>query len=186
MRQSWQGCTDSGDTEVVCEHVTEQQCHASFATRYSKEQCSTVKYSAVQCHTRYHPESQKKCEDEYQKDCRIEFSLVAENVTEEVCEDPLVVEDCGEDDISNSILDGDDEDYVCHIEYETVCVREKEQIEVNALNLFSEIQCSEVQVTDDKAECEEVEEEVCHEEPSNYSTARTCYTVPRQVTHRIM
>ena len=186
MRQSWQGCTDSGDTEVVCEHVTEQQCHTSFATRYSKEQCSTVKCSAVQCHTRYNPESQRKCEDEYQKDCRIEFSLVAENVTEEVCEDPLVVEDCGEDDISNSILDGDDEDLECHIEYETECVREKEQIEVNALNLFSEIQCSEVQVTDDKAECEEVEEEVCQEEPSNYSTARTCYTVPRQVTHRMI
>ena len=102
-------------------------------------QYGTVKYSTVHYHTRYHPQTQKRCEDEYQKDCRIEFSLVAENITQEVCEDPLVVEDCGEDDISNSILDGDDEDLECHMEYETECVREKEQIEVNALNLFSEI-----------------------------------------------
>ena len=146
-------------------------------------QCSTVQYCTVHYHTRYHPQTQRRCEEEYQKDCRIEFSLVAENITQEVCEDPLVVEDCGEEDISNSILDGDVEDVECHMEYETECVREKEQIEVKALNLFSEIQCSNVKVADDRAECEEVEEEVCQEEPSSYSTARTCYTVPRQVTH---
>ena len=99
-------------------------------------QYSTVQNCTVHYHTRYHPQTQKRCEDEYQKDCRIEFSLVAENITQEVCEDPLVVEDCGEDDISNSILDGDDEDLECHMEYETECVREKEQIEVNALNFI--------------------------------------------------
>ena len=48
--------------------------------------------------------------------------------------------------------------------------------------ILRDTQCFNVQVVDDRAECEEVEEEVCQEEPSSYSTARTCYTVPRQVT----
>ena len=53
------------------------------------------------------------------------------------------------------------------------------QTSLTRLEQVPEERCMTVEVEVPK----EVEEEVCQEEPSSYSTARTCYTVPRQVTH---
>lgn len=36
------------------------------------------------------------------------------------------------------------------------------------------------QITDDVVECHEKKEEVCEEEPNGYTTAHTCYVLPRR------
>lgn len=141
---------------VSCDHVYEKKCHTTFVTKFQ-------------------PQQLEKCDEDYKKDCQIEFNTVTENKTQTVCHDSLYAENCEET--------GKDEEFSeCQTEFETECITEEDQVQVYLSKHTG--QWSQLfilnQITDDVVECHERKEEVCEEEPSGYTTARTCYVLPRQ------
>jgi len=85
---------------------------------------------------------------------------VAENLTQVVCQEPfLSVENCDAD------ISMKDDQVECQIEYETQCIKDFEQSEV----------------VDNVANCQDLEEKVCQQKSSGYSTFEDCTMVPRRI-----
>ncbi len=76
---------------MICKHFSyDKKCHTTYTTDYE-------------------PQQEEECEENYKKNCFIEYKKVAHNVTVEFCHTPLV-KDCN--------LDGPVE---CKTEYEAMC-----------------------------------------------------------------
>jgi len=122
------------DTEVTCQHSYNRRCAKSLITVYNSAQ-------------------EEECEENYVKNCFIEYSKTAVNVTAKVCRTPLV-KDCD--------IEGDE---ICRTEYESECVTQQEVHDVE----------------DDVVECRTEVEEKCEDETSGYTTNTKCSKWPKEV-----
>merc|ERR1712117_986856 len=108
------------------------------------------------CHksytTTYSSQQEEECDEVFRKICYIEMVDIANNVTTQVCRKPLV-KDCP----------GDGEP-VCRTEYQSECWSKQIPHEVE----------------DDVAECVTVQDRMCKEETSGYTTKEKCEDWPRQ------
>jgi len=138
---SGQRCIEKVFMEEVMEYDTLIKCDHSYNRRCAKSLKTT--YTAAQ---------EEECEDNYVKNCFIEYSAFANNVTATVCRTPLV-KDCDKQ--------GEE---VCSTQYESECVTEQEKHEV----------------TDDVVDCRTILEEKCEEDTSGYTTNTRCSKWPRE------
>ena len=66
----------------------------------------------------------EKCEENFEKQCDIEFEIVAENKTELICREPLILDKCIDDG------NNDDDNVKCQTEYETKCTQRFDEVQV--------------------------------------------------------
>jgi len=118
---------------VKCEHSYNRRCAKTLKTRYEAAQ-------------------EEDCQENYVKNCFIEYGQTAQNVTVTVCRTPLI-KDCDKP--------GEE---VCSTQYESECITQQEVH----------------QVTDDVPECRTVVEEKCEENTSGYTTNTKCSNWPRE------
>ena len=72
--------------------------------------------------TKFQPQQIEKCDEDYKKDCQIEFNTVTENKTQMVCHEKLFAENCEETRESQKSE--------CRTELETECITEEEHLQV--------------------------------------------------------
>jgi len=108
------------------------------------------------CHTTYKTSfdsvQEEECEENFRKTCYITMVDTAMNVTQNVCKKPMV-KDCD--------IEGEP---VCRTEYQSECWSKQIPHEVE----------------DDVAECVTVQDRMCKEETSGYTTKEKCEDWPRQ------
>jgi len=122
------------DDVVQCDHSYDKRCHTTYVTNYESQQ-------------------EEECEENFRKNCFIDYEKVAFNETVEICRTPLV-KDCEQT--------GPE---ICRTEYESECWTKPEEHEVE----------------DDVVTCETVEDEICEPETSGYTTTVKCSKWPREV-----
>ena len=122
------------DDVVQCDHSYDKRCHTTYVTNYESQQ-------------------EEECEENFRKNCFIDYEKIAFNETVEICRTPLV-KDCD--------VQGPE---ICRTEYESECWT-KPEIH---------------QVEDDVVSCETVVEEKCEDETSGYTTNTKCSKWPREV-----
>lgn len=122
------------DDELTCDHSYDRRCHTTYVTKY-------VAYE------------HEVCEENYKRECVINFEKVAFNVTVTVCRQPLV-KDCDVDGVE-----------VCRTESESECttVHEHNQVE------------------DDVPNCQTIYEELCLDQTNGYTTTELCDVWPKEV-----
>ena len=76
----------------------------------------------------------EKCQEEFVKDCRIEFMPDAQNLTQMICRKPLAVDNC------NFNEERDDQNVICVTRYETECINGHPFSQV--LCLISHVTCN--------------------------------------------
>merc|ERR1719328_675170 len=108
------------------------------------------------CHTTYKTSfdsvQEEECEENFRKTCFITMVDTAMNVTTNVCKKPMV-KDCD--------IEGEP---ICRTEYQSECWSKQIPHEVE----------------DDVAECVTVQDRMCKEETSGYTTKEKCEDWPRQ------
>merc|ERR1712012_1126993 len=122
------------DDVVQCDHSYDKRCHTTFVTNYESQQ-------------------EEECEENFRKNCFINYEKIAFNETVQVCRTPLV-KDCD--------VQGPE---ICRTEYESECWTKQEEHDVE----------------DDVVECETIQEEKCEDETSGYTTQTKCSKWPREV-----
>merc|ERR1712152_8430 len=122
------------DDVVQCDHSYDKRCHTTYVTNYESQQ-------------------EEECEENYRKNCFIEYEKIAFNETVEICRTPLV-KDCD--------VQGPE---ICRTEYESECWTKQEVHDVE----------------DDVVACETVIEEKCEDETSGYTTNTKCSKWPKEV-----
>ena len=122
------------DEVVQCDHSYDRRCHTTYVTNYESQQ-------------------EEECEENYRKNCFIDYEKIAFNETVQVCRTPLV-KDC---DISGP--------EICRTEYESECWTKQEEHDVQ----------------DDVVTCETIQDEKCADETSGYTTLTKCSKWPREV-----
>jgi len=122
------------DEVVQCDHSYDRRCHTTYVTNYESQQ-------------------EEECEENFRKNCFINYEKIAFNETVQVCRTPLV-KDCD--------VQGPE---ICRTEYESECWTKQEEHDVE----------------DDVVECETVQDEKCDDETSGYTTFTKCSKWPREV-----
>merc|ERR1712241_581066 len=107
------------EDHVKCDHSYDNRCHTTYVTNYESQQ-------------------EEECEENYRKNCFIDYDKIAFNQTVNVCRTPLV-KDCD--------VPGPD---ICRTEYESECWTKQEVHDVE----------------DDIVSCETVVDEKCEDETS--------------------
>merc|ERR1712032_1153261 len=122
------------DDVVQCDHSYDRRCHTTYVTNYESQQ-------------------EEDCEENFRKNCFIEYEQIAFNETAQICRTPLV-KDCD--------IPGPD---ICRTEYESECWTKQEVHDVE----------------DDVVECTIEVEEKCEDETSGYTTNTKCSKEPREL-----
>ena len=122
------------DEVVQCDHSYDRRCHTTYITNYESQQ-------------------EEECEENYRKNCFIDYEKIAYNEIVQVCRTPLV-KDCD--------VQGPE---ICRTEYESECWTKQEEHDVQ----------------DDVVECETIQDEKCADETSGYTTFTKCSKWPREV-----
>merc|ERR1711922_40266 len=122
------------DETVQCDHSYDRRCHTTYVTNYESQQ-------------------EEECEENFRKNCFINYEQIAFNETVEICRTPLV-KDCD--------IQGPE---ICRTEYESECWTKQEEHDV----------------TDDVVSCTTVTEEKCEDDTSGYTTFTKCSTWPKEV-----
>jgi len=122
------------DEVVQCDHSYDRRCHTTYVTNYESQQ-------------------EEECEENFRKNCFIDYEKIAFNETVEICRTPLV-KDCD--------IQGPE---ICRTEYESECWTKQEEHDV----------------TDDVVSCTTVTEEKCEDDTSGYTTFTKCSTWPKEV-----
>jgi len=122
------------DEVVQCDHSYDRRCHTTYVTNYESQQ-------------------EEECEENFRKNCFINYEKIAFNETVQVCRTPLV-KDCD--------VQGPE---ICRTEYESECWTKQEEHDVE----------------DDVVECETIQDEKCQDETSGYTTFTKCSKWPREV-----
>jgi len=121
------------DEVVQCDHSYDRRCHTTYVTNYESQQ-------------------EEECEENFRKNCFINYEKIAFNETVQVCRTPLV-KDCD--------VQGPE---ICRTEYESECWTKQEVHDVE----------------DDVVECETIQDEKCADETSGYTTLTKCSKWPRE------
>merc|ERR1712060_166707 len=122
------------DEVVQCDHSYDRRCHTTYVTNYESQQ-------------------EEEGEENFRKNCFINYEKIAFNETVQVCRTPLV-KDCD--------VQGPE---ICRTEYESECCTKQEEHDVE----------------DDVVECESIQDEKCEDETSGYTTFTKCSKWPREV-----
>jgi len=122
------------DEVVQCDHSYDRRCHTTYVTNYESQQ-------------------EEECEENFRKNCFINYEQIAFNETVQVCRTPLV-KDCD--------VQGPE---ICRTEYESECWTKQEEHDVE----------------DDVVTCETIQDEKCEDETSGYTTQTKCSKWPREV-----
>jgi len=122
------------DEVVQCDHSYDRRCHTTYVTNYESQQ-------------------EEECEENFRKNCFIDYEKIAFNETVQVCRTPLV-KDC---DVSGP--------EICRTEYESECWTKQEEHDVQ----------------DDVVTCETIQDEKCADETSGYTTLTKCSKWPRRL-----
>merc|ERR1712184_209572 len=101
----------------------------------------------------YESQQEEECEENFRKNCFIEYEQIAFNETAEICRTPLV-KDCD--------IQGPE---ICRTEYESECWTKQEVHDVE----------------DDVVECTTEVEEKCEDETSGYTPNTSCSKWPREL-----
>jgi len=123
------------DDVVQCDHSYDKRCHTTYVTNYESQQ-------------------EEECEENFRKNCFINYEQIAFNETVNICREPLVKK-CGKD----------DGDVICRTEYESECWTKQEVHDVQ----------------DDVVECRTEIIEQCEDESSGYTTSTKCSNWPKEV-----
>jgi len=120
------------DDVVTCKHSYDQKCHVTYTTDFE-------------------PQQEEVCEENFIKECFIEYKKSASEESVEFCHTPLVCE--GEGPVE------------CRTVYESQC----------------ETRYHEHEVDDDVVTCETVQDEKCEDVTQGYTTEQKCTKWPREV-----
>merc|ERR1712002_230674 len=120
------------DDVVTCKHSYSEKCHTTYTTDFE-------------------PQQEEECEENFVKNCFIEYKKVASDEKTQFCNTPLVCE--GEGPIE------------CKTVYESQC----------------ETRYHEHEVEDDVVSCETIQEEKCEDVTQGYTTEQKCTKWPKQV-----
>merc|ERR1712227_100044 len=132
------------ETEIECDHSYEKMCYKSLVTVYN-------------------PHQEEECDEDYIKDCFIDYEKAATNATTKVCTkklEKICKEDQEDEDIGYGRQLRTDQDIICTTYYQSECVTRDE----------------EHQVSEDVPECKTIEEKNCSDDSQG-----TCSTYTRQV-----
>merc|ERR1711922_125338 len=110
------------DETVQCDHSYDRRCHTTYVTNYESQQ-------------------EEECEENFRKNCFINYEQIAFNETVQVCRTPLV-KDCD--------VQGPE---ICRTEYESECWTKQEEHDVE----------------DDVVSCETIQDEKCADETAGYT-----------------
>ena len=119
------------DDVVTCKHSYSEKCHTTYTTDFE-------------------PQQEEVCEENYIKNCFIEYKKVAGQETVEFCHTPLVCE--GEGPVE------------CKTVYESQC----------------QTRYLEHDVEEDKVACDVIQEEKCEDVTQGYTTEQRCTKWPVQ------
>jgi len=119
------------DDVVTCKHSYSEKCHTTYTTDFE-------------------PQQEEECEENFVKNCFIEFRKVASQETVEFCHTPLKLEGGGPE--------------ICKTVYESACTTRYEEHDVD----------------EDTVECETIQEEKCEDVTQGYTTEQKCTKWPVQ------
>merc|ERR1712073_177281 len=122
------------DDVVQCDHSYDKRCHTTYVTNYESQQ-------------------EEECDENFRKNCFIEYEQIAFEETVTIRRKPLV-KDCS--------IEGPE---ICRTEYESECWTKQEVHDVE----------------DDVVTCETIYEEKCEDETSGYTTNTKCSKWPKEV-----
>merc|ERR1712079_306113 len=122
------------DDVVQCDHSYDKRCHTTYVTNYESQQ-------------------EEECDENFRKNCFIEYEQIAFEETVTICRKPLV-KDCD--------IQGPE---ICTTQYESECWTKQEEHNVE----------------DDVVTCETIYEEKCEDETSGYTTNTKCSKWPKEV-----
>lgn len=117
------------DEEIECKHSYSERCHTTYTTDFE-------------------PQQEEECDENFKKDCFIEYKKVAFEEPVQFCHTPLVCE--GEGPVE------------CKTVYESQC----------------ETRYHEHDVQDDVVDCETIQEEKCEDVTQGYTTEKKCTKWP--------
>jgi len=119
------------DDVITCKHSYSERCHTTYATDYE-------------------PTQEEKCEENFKKNCFIEFKPKASEEQVQFCYTPLV---------KNCDTPGPE---VCTTEYTSACTTRYHEHDVE----------------DESVECETIVEEKCEDVTQGYTTSQECTKWP--------
>merc|ERR1712076_300123 len=119
------------DDVIECKHRYSQKCHTTYTTDFE-------------------PQQEEECEENFVKNCFIEFKKVASQETVQFCHTPLKLEGGGPE--------------ICKTVYESACTTRYEEHDVD----------------EDSVECETIKEEKCEDVTQGYTTEQKCTFWPVQ------
>jgi len=120
------------DDVIECKHSYSQKCHTTYTTDFE-------------------PQQEEECEENFIKNCFIEYKKVASDEQIQFCNTPLICDGEGPEE--------------CRTVYESQC----------------ETRYHEHNVEDDVVECETIQEEKCEDVTQGYTTEKKCTKWPKQV-----
>ena len=120
------------DDVIECKHSYSQKCHTTYTTDFE-------------------PQQEEECEENFIKNCFIEYKKVASDEQIQFCNTPLICDGEGPEE--------------CRTVYESQC----------------ETKYHEHNVEDDVVECETIQEEKCEDVTQGYTTEKKCTKWPKQV-----
>ena len=123
------------DDVITCKHSYTERCHTTYTTDFE-------------------PQQEEECEENFIKNCFIEYKKVAGKESVEFCHTPLVCEGEGPTE--------------CKTVYESQCQTRYEAHDVE----------------DDVVECETIQDEKCEDVTQGYTTEQKCTKWPREVCEK--
>jgi len=120
------------DDVIECKHSYSQKCHTTYTTDFE-------------------PQQEEECEENFIKNCFIEYKKVASDEKVQFCNTPLICDGEGPEE--------------CRTVYESQCSTRYHEHDVE----------------DDVVECETIQEEKCEDVTQGYTTEKKCTKWPKQV-----
>merc|ERR1712168_352853 len=120
------------DDVIECKHSYTQKCHTTYTTDFE-------------------PQQEEECEENFIKNCFIDYRKIASEETIEFCHTPLICD--GEGPVE------------CRTVYESQCSTRYHEHDVE----------------DDVVGCETVQEEKCEDVTQGYTTEKKCKKVPKEL-----